>query len=372
MAQRQQSMGRLALATLVVLAVVFAGTFAVSYATGFPFNLRGGSTVIQTQSQTSLPQGGNPTPAAVVISVKDAWSGSILSSSTSNKADIINPSDFSKPLEGALQGSSSTNLISSSSLYTPGTSLVIHTYESGYYDNVQSFSVPTVLTVISNTQNYFLGTMTLTARAANTAITAQLVDPAGAVDSSTTNINSGGSEGTYSAPGGQKLDPFSVAVRVTAAQKSYAYPEPFLTANFKQISLQGTVWLGINSTGIGISSLTGAGWQVISNEPTGYTVVFKQLPEIDSPTAANLGYSVQSFTLDTSPLAANKHVQIAVWVADNQNPADNALGVTDGTLSAYGAFSGYGNTAVLGIGYNSATSSGAFTTYLLATVVTTG
>src|SRR2546428_2585525 len=343
MASRNRSTGRTAyivgVATIVVILVGTAGLTALNY---FGF-FKGFGPIAPGQTTTAAP-----IPLNVGYTANNLWSGA----GAAFKSDIINPSNLQVPLENQLTATSA-GVFTSAKFYTPGTTLFLHFNLAAYYDNTATVSVPSVVTNPgTSTQQYYLGNFALTPQSSATQLAFQLVDPSGAVDSSTTSVATGGSAGTWAAT--SKVNTFTVAARVTTAQKSYAFPMPYLTSSFKLINLQGTIWVGVNSTAISISALQGQGYALISTQPTSWTVVYKQLPEIDSPTNAAFGSYSQSTTIDTSAIAANKHLALWVWIGDLQNAADNAQGVADATPVAYGAFGAIG-PAVIGITYTAPT-----------------
>jgi len=335
MARSSRSTGR-------TLGIIFAGTIIVL--------LTAAAFLYLAYPLFVKAPGAPSTPAPVGLTLQQFFTGAGI---TTGKIDIANPSDLSKPLESAI--TSTTSFYQSSGFYSPGTSLWIHGYVTGDYDNVQTYTVPASVSVVSSSQVYVLGTMTLDKR--STAVSETLTNPDGSVTTSS-DIGVGAAVGTYTAT--SKTSVFDLTARATTVSSAYGYPMPWVSSSFAQLNLVAVQWIGFNKNTIVSSDITGNGWTPINSPPTGTLVFYKVLAEIDTPTSGSIGSKSSTVTVNTSPMAGGSTLQFAVWTTDLQNTADLPFGVADGAPAAYGASSAVGLATTYGKGYSSTMGAGIF------------
>jgi len=325
------------------------GIIQVHPQSGFPGSTSSATnSVSSTIAVTSIAN----TPAPIYGQVQDQITSGPLGG-TAAKVDVINPGALSKALE-TVTVSTTAKTFTAANFYTPGQQLLLHVYSTegnGYYDGLFTITVPSQLTITGNNQVYSVGILALTNRIAATGASVFLYSPTGAPISSTTNINTAGPTnggGTYTAT--TKTFQLKWSISLTSLSVGLGLPLPSLSSTFAQQTRVLVAWLGFNSTAVNAGQIQGAGWALISTQPSGWLVFWKQINPVQS-TSVTYGQFNDQFTMDTSSIASSTKLGVVIWLQDLGLTTDSQIGVKDSAPTAVGAFSAYGLTSVLGNGY---------------------
>lgn len=359
---------------MFIILAVFVSVVLVMAFGAYVSNWLASSSQIPNNPATSQTAGNQPTTqligAPIYGTVNDNVTGASLGG-TSAKIDVINPGSLSRVAE-TITVSTTSKTFTSSGFYTPGQTLILHAYSTegnGYYDSVQTITVPSALTSINGgAQVYSIGKLYLEQRVTAANVNFLLYSPTGATLSSGTGA-AAGTAGTYTAS--TTSFQLSYAITLSSLSVGWGVPEPTLSSSFVQQTRVAVGWLAINNTAVSSSQISNDGWTSINNPPQGWLVFYKVLPPVESTSSKQGGMTPDYFTVDTSSIASGKHIGVDMWFQDLQLPADAALGTSDGAPTAYGAYSGYGLASVIGTGYTTNTS-GDPTSPLLSAVITTG
>lgn len=365
--------GKAAAAALafMTLLTVFVGVLAALYVAGIwkPFGQVSIPGATQPSQPPSQPQQPGAAPAGFIFGqLQDIDTAAPLASS--GKVDVIDPASM-KLLETIT--TDANGKFTSTNVYEPGRTLLLHVYYPGYYDKTFTVTVPSSYTLVSNSYYYPLGVFQLKKRVDGTSLSFKLLDPTGSSLSSATGSAAAAGWGTYTATSTSFNLQLLVSVSGTVAQPvAFGYPMPYITSQLQQEELKTVVWVAFNSTAINLDKLRSAGFERMQNAPSNVLVVYKVLDPIETNKVNTASTISVNIPVDTSSIPSGTNLGILIWIADLQRPADAAIGVKMTSLTAYGPFSGYGVTTPLGQGYT-APSSAAFTSSdgWLRVVVTT-
>ncbi|MEM3447263.1 MAG: hypothetical protein QXP38_00055 [Nitrososphaerota archaeon] len=345
------------------LVIVFAGLLLLGAAYllfGGVFQLAQVQPPVQPQPQPQpQPQ---TTPAKISVVLQDIDTGSGIAGS----CDVIDPADMTKPLETISITSGSGE--SARSTYVPGQRLQLHCYGSNYYPAVFDIVVPSSYTLAGSSGStyyvYPVGVFGLKGRSSADSAVFSLYYGA-------TLLSDGDGDTRDTTPGSftpaSKIFQVNLQINLMQYSKAFGRPVEYINARYEKITLRPVVWIAFNQTAISSASLTSQGWIPVSTTAlTGYLVFYKVLDPVESSRTA-LGSATIPIQIDASSLAQNSHLKIQVWIADMQNPSDAAAGVGTTTLTAYGAYSGYG---ISPMGFPFTTSAGAPANALLEATAT--
>ena len=393
MSHRNEPKGHplLVIAVVVVIAVIVGGGISAYLFLGYtPKNPLTGTRIAPTcpsgelyntqthqcvsAGNTNVNNGNGQVQGELYGTVQDAVTSANLGG-TSAKLDVINPANLAQPLE-TITVSTSTKTFTSSHLYAAGETLLVHAYSTegnGYYDANFNVTVPSSTVLIGSSQVFNLGAFSIENRASSSSVTYTLLSPSQAVLSTATGSTAATSITMYSAAA--TTFTLSYAISDTGLSTCWGCSLSVLASSSNGFALQKRVsvgWMAFNNTAVNQGDLQADGWTTTSNPPSGYLVMYKVISPISS-TSVKQASTTDSFTVDTSSIASSTKLGFWLWFQDVQLPSDAAKGIADGAPSAAGAYSAYGLTAKIGIGYTTpariitSSAGGA----LLATVITT-
>lgn len=108
------------------------------------------------------------------------------------------------------------------------------------------------------------------------------------------------------------------------------------------------VWVSFNTTGVRATYLTANGWTVLPSLglTPGYVNFYRVLqPVLGSASVA--GSATYDIPVDTGSLPSGTGINVRVWIADLQVPADASRGVSDSIPTPYGGAGGCGITQTI-------------------------
>ncbi|MEM3426132.1 MAG: hypothetical protein QXW42_04205 [Thermofilum sp.] len=358
------SIGALFMVAIVFLMVFVGGMYIYeNYIKGKEFPSPGAVMPPATQPQPQRQ------PGKLTGQIVDYWTSDALGG-TSAKVDIIDPADFSRAREAVTVSTETKVWVTGGGVfYYPGERYFLHLYSnegSGYYDELVDITVPSNYMLISNEYRYSVGMHRLVQRAHKDSIIVRLLDPTGATLSNG-DADSAGSTGTYTASA--KTFDLKVSISLSQYKVSYARPMIFVKpTTYERVTLKGVIWVAFNNTAVSSTKLADAGWRAVSTTAfTGWVAFYKELPEIAS-TDSMLGSLTINIPIDTSSIASGQKVAVYVWISDLQDPAEAASFIGKSSLTAYGAYTGYG---VQPLGFRPVVSGNAPANPQLSAVITT-